>query len=92
MSAQVLTATQVPAADEFLTLSELCALLKIEPCTIYNSRRAATSDVIPSVRVGRFLRFRKSAVLEWFARQESVPISHRQFKPRKQRKKVSKAA
>jgi hypothetical protein len=78
--------------DEFLTLADLSALLKVKPCSIYNSRRASSDDAIPSVRVGRFLRFRKSAVLEWFARQETTPITHRQFKPRKQPKKVRKAA
>ena len=81
-----------PEPDQFLTLAELSALLKVEPCSIYNARRAGNDDPIPAVSVGRFLRFRKSAVLEWFARQEATTITHRPFKPRRQARKLRQAA
>jgi len=54
-------------ALEFLTLSELCEWLKIKPATVYDW---VHTRFIPHVKLGRLLRFERSAILAWLADRE----------------------
>ena len=50
--------------NEFLTIEELAALLKVSPRTI---RRIIKRRELPVIRIGRQLRFRRGSVNEWLA-------------------------
>ena len=52
------------SADEIWTVEDLAAFLKVKPSWVYEH----TSE-IPHIRVGRYLRFERSAVLEWLHRR-----------------------
>lgn len=51
-----------PVADELMTVQELAAYLHVPPSWIYDNHARLG---IPSVRVGRMLRFRLTAVDRW---------------------------
>ncbi|GAA0265420.1 helix-turn-helix domain-containing protein [Cryptosporangium japonicum] len=46
-----------------MTLAEVCAFLRIPVGTARKQR--AEGKFVPGYRVGKYLRFRRSAVLEW---------------------------
>ncbi len=50
--------------NEFLTIEELAALLKVSPRTI---RRIIKRNELPAIRIGRQLRFRRESINEWLA-------------------------
>lgn len=49
--------------DRLMTLQEVCDFLQIEPGTARKQR--SEGRFIPAYRIGKHLRFRRSAVLEW---------------------------
>jgi excisionase family DNA binding protein len=54
---------QQPApTDPFLTINELCGLLKVEPATIY---QLTYRGKIPHYKIANRLRFRLSEILSW---------------------------
>ena len=53
---------QRPSDDEWLTLAELAAWLKVGRTTLY---RLITSGAVPSFRVGRSVRVRRADVERW---------------------------
>jgi excisionase family DNA binding protein len=55
------------AADRFLTSREVAELLPVSKDTIEQMARAGQ---IPAKQVGRFWRFRRSAIEAWFDGQE----------------------
>jgi excisionase family DNA binding protein len=55
------------AADRFLTSQEVAELLQVSKNTIEAMARAGQ---IPAKQVGRFWRFRRSAIEAWFDAQE----------------------
>jgi excisionase family DNA binding protein len=56
--------------DELLTLDELCALLKIPKATAFKPRDRTGP---PGYRIGKHLRFKRSAVLAWLqTKKDSV--------------------
>ncbi|MBL7197932.1 MAG: helix-turn-helix domain-containing protein [Candidatus Omnitrophica bacterium] len=52
---------------EYLTIDELSEYLKIPKSTLY---KMTTTKKIPCVKIGRQLRFRKSAIDNWVEKQE----------------------
>ena len=54
------------AADEVLTMKEICDLLQVHKSTIYNLARRGQ---IPGFRVGADWRFRKDAIERWMTEQ-----------------------
>ena len=50
--------------NEIWTVEELAVFLKVKPSWVYEH-----AGTIPHVRVGRCLRFERSAVVEWLQRQ-----------------------
>jgi excisionase family DNA binding protein len=62
-------------ADELLTVDELAAFLKCTRWTIYNmSRKRGTQASIPSLKIGRALRYRKSSVVKYLAQIERASL------------------
>ena len=53
---------------EYLTMDEVSKYLKIPKSTLY---KFSMSKKIPCVKIGRQLRFRKSAIDKWVEKQEN---------------------
>jgi len=62
-------ATQ-PTTEPFdvLTVEEVAALLRVTPGWVHEKCRARSRDPLPFRNVGRYLRFRRSAIIAWFNR------------------------
>ena len=56
--------TENNPTNEIWTVGELAAFLKVKTSWVYEH-----ASEIPHVRVGRYLRFERSAVMEWVGRQ-----------------------
>jgi excisionase family DNA binding protein len=57
-------------AASLLTPQEVADLLQVRRSWVYD---AARRDVIPHVRLGRYVRFRKESLEAWLAEQERQP-------------------
>ena len=59
-------------SDELLTVEELASLFKLTRWTVYNltRQRNRREGALPYTKIGRALRFRKSAVEAWLLAQE----------------------
>ncbi len=55
-------------ADPLLTADEVAALLRVTKAWVYAETRRG---VLPHVRLGRYVRFRESAVRDWIKAIES---------------------
>ncbi len=51
--------------DQFLTVSEVAAVLKVPVSWVYERTRRSGSDRIPHIKLGKYLRFRWAAVRQW---------------------------
>jgi excisionase family DNA binding protein len=56
-----------PAADALLTAGEVAALLRVTKAWVYAQTRA---QQIPHISLGRYVRYRRSAVIEWITELE----------------------
>ncbi|MDY7101494.1 MAG: helix-turn-helix domain-containing protein [Actinomycetota bacterium] len=56
--------------DELLTTDELAALLKVSKDTVHQWRRRAVGP--PGITVGRYVRYRRTAVDRWLDERTSV--------------------
>lgn len=56
-----------PGVDPLLTAEEVAALLQVTKAWVYAETRAKR---IPHVPLGRYVRYRRSAVLQWIAALE----------------------
>ncbi len=58
--------------DELLTVKELASVFKLTRWTIYNltRQRNRREGALPYIKIGRELRFRRSAVESWLLSQE----------------------
>lgn len=57
--------TAVPVVDQYLTPEQAAELLQCSLTLVYRLARRTDGHALPSVRVGRLLRFRRSALDEW---------------------------
>jgi excisionase family DNA binding protein len=51
--------------EELLTVSEVASTLKVPVSWVYERTRRSGTDQIPHFKLGKYLRFRWSAVREW---------------------------
>lgn len=60
--------------DELLTVEELASLFKLTKYTVYNLTRVRNrrDGALPYIKIGRELRFRRSAVEAWLLAQENA--------------------
>jgi excisionase family DNA binding protein len=58
--------------EELLTVDELASIFKLTRWTIYNltRQRNRREGALPYLKIGRELRFRRSAVESWLIAQE----------------------
>jgi excisionase family DNA binding protein len=54
--------------EELLTVEELADLLKVPATWIYQRTRCRSSERLPHIKIGKYLRFEEGAVLEWLGR------------------------
>jgi len=63
-----------PGIDPLLTADEVAALLQVTKAWVYAETRAKR---IPHVPLGRYVRYRRSAVLQWLDALEQHSIGRR---------------
>lgn len=51
--------------DQLLTVSEIASALKVPISWVYERTRRDGAEQIPHFKLGKYLRFRRSAVWEW---------------------------
>lgn len=56
--------------DALLTAEEVAALLRVTPAWVYAETR---NHRIPHVRLGRYVRYRRDALVEWMRQLEEQP-------------------
>jgi excisionase family DNA binding protein len=64
----VITNTQ-----DILTPEEVAALLRVPQSWIYAKSRRRQRNPLPTYRIGRYLRFSRTAVLAWLEKQGNQP-------------------
>lgn len=57
------------APDDLITVSELCARLKVNRCWVYEKMRKRE---LPAFRMGRYLRFSWTEVCKWLEKRKVV--------------------
>ena len=62
-----LPAKRPRSRDALLVASEVAELLRVTTAWVYAATRA---NRLPHVRLGRYVRYRESAVLAWLAEEE----------------------
>jgi excisionase family DNA binding protein len=55
------------AHDDVLTVDEVASLLRVTPAWVYSQTQR---DRIPHMRLGRYLRYRRSAIEAWLGALE----------------------
>ena len=55
-----------------LTVKDVCKLLNVSERFVYRRTERGSSDPIPFLRVGGFLRFRREALDAWLNARESA--------------------
>lgn len=51
--------------QEFLTVREMAAKLKVQPSWLYARTRKKGEGAIPKIMVGKYIRFNEAQVIEW---------------------------
>jgi excisionase family DNA binding protein len=51
--------------EPYMTAKELAAYLKLNPQTVYRKAKKKGEDKLPSVRIGRSIRFNKNDINNW---------------------------
>lgn len=57
------------ASGKLLTVQQVAGLLQVPPSWVYGRTRSRAADRIPSFRLGKYRRFRKTDVLNWLETQ-----------------------
>ena len=68
------TAEPSSSADSLLTADEVAALLQVTPAWVYAETRRRR---IPHLRLGRYVRYRRSALQGWMEEIERSSVSQR---------------
>jgi excisionase family DNA binding protein len=56
---------KIQIEDELLTVREVARLLKVPPSWVYERCRERSSDPLPHLKLGKYLRFYKSELLHY---------------------------
>jgi excisionase family DNA binding protein len=66
------------AVDRLLTAQEVAEMLSVPTRWV---REHSRSGLIPHVQLGRYVRYRREAVLDWISEQESGGVAWRKHRP-----------
>jgi excisionase family DNA binding protein len=69
--APILSGSRIVDQDEVFDVAALAAYLKVDPSWVYKSL-----DRLPHVKMGKYLRFKKSAVDKWMDRETVRPTEN----------------
>ncbi len=58
--------------EELLTVKELAKLLKVRDSWVYDRTRRGGPELIPHIKIGRYIRFRTSEALEFLDQHRRV--------------------
>lgn len=58
--------------NEILTPSEVAELFRVPESWVYEKSRRRCKDPLPVHRIGKYLRFHRAEVLDWFSRTSNV--------------------
>lgn len=64
MDNQELTVKEV-TGHELLTIDEMASRLKLKKSWLYSRTMTTGANAIPRVKIGKYLRFNPSAVMQW---------------------------
>ena len=59
--------------EDLLTAAEVARMLRVTPAWVYAATRRGS---VPHVRLGRYVRYRRGAILDWLAESEH-PVAAR---------------
>ena len=68
MDDQLSFGDELRGRDALLVAGEVAQLLRVTPAWVYAETRA---NRLPHVRLGRYVRYRKSAILAWLDEEET---------------------
>ena len=60
---------EIQPTEELLTVEDLAALLKVKVSWVYDRISPKHRERLPHIRLGRYIRFERSAVFEFIQRQ-----------------------
>ncbi len=72
---------EIQQTDELLTVEDVAALLKVKKSWVYDRIDPKHGGRLPHVRLGRYVRFERSAVLEFIQRQRKGYLGHHRVTP-----------
>lgn len=58
--------------QDFLTIHELAARLKVPKSWLYSRTRETGPGSIPRIKVGKYIRFVESEVMDWLKKQNEA--------------------
>jgi len=61
--------------QNFLTVDEMAAVLRVPKSWIYARSRQTGPGTIPRIKVGKYLRFVESDVMEWLEQQQEGELT-----------------
>lgn len=58
--------------QNFLTVEEISEILRVPRSWVYAKTRETGPNAIPRIKVGKYLRFVESEVMDWLKRQQEM--------------------
>jgi excisionase family DNA binding protein len=71
----------VGITDELITVEDVAALLRVKVSWVYDRINPKHGGRLPHVRLGRYVRFERSAILEFIERQRKGYFPQRRGTP-----------
>ena len=56
--------------DQLLNVPEACALLRVGRSWIFSEVRKGPNSQVPFVRIGRYIKFQRQALLDWLQKEQ----------------------
>jgi len=81
--------TRRGGGDELLTAAEVAELLRMTPAWVYEETRR---NLIPHMRLGRYFRYRRSAIESWMSEIETGATLEKSKPPTAARRRQTQAS
>ena len=66
------TVNTVYPSTKLLTVEDLCSRFQVRRSWVYNQTKEHGPGSMPRIRLGKYLRFDESAVMEWLAGKQTA--------------------
>jgi excisionase family DNA binding protein len=70
MKGVVQPVVSIQSSEPILTIEQVAERLQLKPSTVYELTRRRSRRPLPVLRVGKFLRFRRSEIEAWLVQRE----------------------